>query len=289
MARNRINPQTPNYGRANFGQIAPYRDRAQEETDTLDEAQGALVPSAASQGTSALDQALKPRGAMFRQGASSGGIAPESRVPGKERGPMWSQPRPGPASTDMGGPTATRQSSLGEDVASGRAQFDGKNWQGVASTTDGGDFSRLSGFNATKFNDLGNATNDAMTSKYVFGRVASKYDPADPQALPKIVAELNSMGIPAQYDGKDAIDFGDGYGYIDVQQAWRPEGGGGPFDWMPKGGGTGGQMNPLSTALLPGAASGGLNIQSLLASGAIDPSDPLWAQILRNLQSGNSA
>lgn len=340
MARQRLhNPQTPNYGRADFGQISPYRDRAQEETDTLDESQGAVVPAASSQGTSALDAALKPRGAMFKGGArgvQNGGVMspPINRTPGGERGPMvntgaqggvgdtsaYFNPQAGTLSggrqidysglqKDYGwdrekvnstyGSLAgladdsgygRRQGSATADAApgaatGGKATFDGKNWQGVNSTTDGGDFSRLSGFNAEKFNDLGNATNDAMTSKYVFGRVASKYDPADPQALPQIVAELNSMGIPAQYDGKDGIDFGDGYGYIDVQQAWRAEGGGGPFDWMPKGA-AGGQAQPVMNALLPQAASGGTNLQSLLASGAVDPNDPLWAQILRNLQSG---
>lgn len=238
-------------------------------------------PAAASQSTSALDAALKPK-AFQRQTASdftsgrNGGVtggfdrAPQSTASPVERALMPSM----------------ANASASAAPAPSRPSFDGKNWQGVASTTDGGDFSRLSGFNSQKFGDLGNATGDAMTSKYVFGRVASKYDPADKDALPKIVAELNSMGIPAQYDGKDGIDFGDGYGYIDVQQAWRPEGGGGPFDWMPKGVGGQSMPSPLQNAILPGAADGGINIQSLLASGAVDENDPLWQRILKNLQQG---
>lgn len=340
FSNRRANPRQPNYGRANFGQISPYRDRAEDEEE-LAQGDFSPTPSAASQSTSALDAALRPK--MFQRvaGRVKAGAQELMRPPVTPDGQMGAA-APAPRHTSgpvdralMGGGYTPGQLSGGRSVdyaglqrdygwdqptvdqkygalgalgtpasfgnsgvmgpqggaPQGQASFDGKNWQGVTSTADGGDFSRLSGFDATKFGDTGNATGDALTSKYVFGRVASKYDPKDPDALPKIVAELNAQGIPAKYDGKDAIDFGDGYGWIDVQQKWVQGQGGGPWDWMPKGGAGGGGGvtpggNPLMSALMPNAATGGMNIQSLLASGAVDPNDPLWAQILRNLQAG---
>jgi hypothetical protein len=111
---------------------------------------------------------------------------------------------------------------------------------GVASTrvasTDPGSGSRgayrssLAGFDARKIDDP--SISDAMTSKYRAARIFQDYPPM-PESLPAVVDRLRAEGINATQTDFDKIDFGDGYGPIDVIQGAYP-GGGVAWQWLPR-------------------------------------------------------
>ena len=71
----------------------------------------------------------------------------------------------------------------------------------------------------------------AQTSKYRAARIFQDY-PAQPESLPAVVARLRAAGINAVQTSNDKIDFGDGFGPIDVIQGARPGGGDG-WQWLP--------------------------------------------------------
>lgn len=91
--------------------------------------------------------------------------------------------------------------------------------------------SMLAGFNHTKIDDP--TIRDAMTSKDVAARIFQDYPPM-PESLPAVVDRLRAQGINATQTDHDKIDFGDGYGPIDVIQGSRP-GGGVAWQWLPVG------------------------------------------------------
>lgn len=72
----------------------------------------------------------------------------------------------------------------------------------------------------------------AMTSKYEAARVFQNFKPM-PENLPAVVEELRARGINATQTDHDKIDFGDGYGPIDVIQGAYP-GGGVAWQWLPR-------------------------------------------------------
>lgn len=91
--------------------------------------------------------------------------------------------------------------------------------------------SKLAGFSHAKIDDP--TIRDAMTSKYVAARIFQDYPPM-PESLPAVVDRLKAQGINASQTDFDKIDFGDGYGPIDVIQGAYP-GGGVAWQWLPVG------------------------------------------------------
>jgi hypothetical protein len=90
---------------------------------------------------------------------------------------------------------------------------------------------KLAGFDHGKMDDP--TIRDAMTSKYVAARIFQDYPPM-PESLPAVVDRLKAQGINAKQTDFDKIDFGDGYGPIDVIQGAYP-GGGVAWQWLPVG------------------------------------------------------
>jgi hypothetical protein len=70
------------------------------------------------------------------------------------------------------------------------------------------------------------------TMKYTAARIFQDYPPM-PESLPAVVDRLRAVGINAQQTAFDKIDFGDGYGPIDVIQGAYP-GGGVAWQWLPQ-------------------------------------------------------
>lgn len=88
----------------------------------------------------------------------------------------------------------------------------------------------LAGFDCAK---LDNPTlPGAGTSKYRAARIFQDFKPM-PESLPAIVERLRAEGLNATQVSHDKIDFGDGYGPIDVIQGAYP-GGGVAWQWMPQ-------------------------------------------------------
>lgn len=88
----------------------------------------------------------------------------------------------------------------------------------------------LAGFDHVKIDNPD--IRDAMTSKYQASRIFQNFKPM-PENLPAVVAELRAQGFNATQTDHDKIDFGDGYGPIDVIQGSRP-GGGVAWQWLPR-------------------------------------------------------
>ena len=91
--------------------------------------------------------------------------------------------------------------------------------------------SRMGGFDHVKMDNP--SMQGAMTSKYKAARIFQDFPP-QPESLPAVVERLKAIGVNATHDGKDKIDFGDGYGQIDVIQGAYP-GGGVAWQWIPQG------------------------------------------------------
>ena len=91
--------------------------------------------------------------------------------------------------------------------------------------------SRLGGFDFRKMDDP--TMQGAMTSKYKAARIFQDYDPK-PESLPSVIEKLREQGVNATQISFDKIDFGDGYGAIDVIQGAYP-GGGVAWQWIPQG------------------------------------------------------
>lgn len=91
--------------------------------------------------------------------------------------------------------------------------------------------SRLAGFDFAKLDNPTMA--GAGTSKYIAARIFQDYPPM-PESLPAVVDRLKAQGINAKQTDFDKIDFGDGFGPIDVIQGAYP-GGGVAWQWLPVG------------------------------------------------------
>lgn len=90
---------------------------------------------------------------------------------------------------------------------------------------------KLAGFDFAKLDDP--SMHGAGTSKYMAARVFQDFPPM-PESLPAVVERLKAQGINARQTDFDKIDFGDGYGSIDVIQGAYP-GGGVAWQWLPVG------------------------------------------------------
>lgn len=88
----------------------------------------------------------------------------------------------------------------------------------------------LAGFDHVKLDNPD--IRDAMTAKYQAARVFQNFKPM-PESLPAVVEELRALGFNATQTDHDKIDFGDGYGPIDVIQGAYP-GGGVAWQWLPR-------------------------------------------------------
>lgn len=175
----------------------------------------------------------------------------DSGLPQSTASPVDKAPMPTPGGTS---PTTAASPS-----------FDGKNWTGY--TRPVGSTGVFTGFDQGKI-DNPSGYGDANTSKYAFARYASHYDPRDPDALAKIVADMQRDGFPVTFDGRDKLDFGDGYSDIDVLRNWEPGKGGDAWAWQP--GGDGFSAQPYNTA---GTVGSGGTAQALPidTGGGIDP------------------
>ncbi|MGD9906092.1 MAG: EF-hand domain-containing protein [Vicinamibacterales bacterium] len=96
--------------------------------------------------------------------------------------------------------------------------------------TPGAYRSSLAGFDARKIDDP--SIRDAMTSKYRAARIFQDYPPR-PESIPAVIERLKAEGINAVQTDHDKIDFGDGYGPIDVIQGAHA-GGGVAWQWLPR-------------------------------------------------------
>ena len=90
---------------------------------------------------------------------------------------------------------------------------------------------KLAGFDFAKLDDPG--MRGAGTSKYIAARIFQDYPPM-PESIPAVVERLKAQGLNARQTDHDKIDFGDGYGSIDVIQGAYP-GGGVAWQWLPVG------------------------------------------------------
>ena len=90
---------------------------------------------------------------------------------------------------------------------------------------------KLAGFDFAKIDDP--SMRGAGTSKYIAARVFQDFPPM-PESIPGVVERLKAQGINATQTDHDKIDFGDGYGPIDVIQGAYP-GGGVAWQWLPVG------------------------------------------------------
>ena len=91
--------------------------------------------------------------------------------------------------------------------------------------------SKLAGFDSAKIDDP--SLRGAGTSKYIAARIFQDFPPM-PESLPGVVERLKAQGLNARQTDFDKIDFGDGYGPIDVIQGAYP-GGGVAWQWLPVG------------------------------------------------------
>lgn len=101
---------------------------------------------------------------------------------------------------------------------------------GDPGVTRGAYRSSLAGFDFRKMDDP--SIRDAMTSKYRAARIFQDYPP-QPASIPLVIDRLKAEGINAVQTDFDKIDFGDGYGPIDVIQGAYP-GGGVAWQWLPR-------------------------------------------------------
>lgn len=99
----------------------------------------------------------------------------------------------------------------------------------TSSATPGMYRNMLRGFDFAKLDNP--SLPGAQTSKYRAARVFQDYFPQR-ENLPAVVARLQAQGINAVQTDHDKIDFGDGFGPIDVIQGSRPGGGDG-WQWLP--------------------------------------------------------
>lgn len=100
----------------------------------------------------------------------------------------------------------------------------------AASVAAGAYRSMLAGFDFTK---LENPTMPGgNTSKYKAARIFQDYPPR-PESIPAVIDRLRADGVNATQTDIDKIDFGDGYGPIDVIQGAYP-GGGVAWQWLPR-------------------------------------------------------
>lgn len=136
----------------------------------------------------------------------------------------------------------------------------------------------LEGYDYSRFgNPEGQGNN---TWKYKIGSVMSNYDPNDPQQVNAMIADLQSKGVPLQWDGKDKITFGpevtdengNQIGTIDIIRGAGAAGAG--WAWQPTGGdmqgatgsamGTGGDPYQTLSGLQAGAMQGDTYSQRVL-------------------------
>jgi hypothetical protein len=102
--------------------------------------------------------------------------------------------------------------------------------QPVPSASAGAYRSMLAGFD---FGKLDNPNGPGGgTSKYRAARIFQDYPPK-PESIPLVIDRLRAQGINATQTDIDKIDFGDGYGPIDVIQGAYP-GGGVAWQWLPR-------------------------------------------------------
>lgn len=100
----------------------------------------------------------------------------------------------------------------------------------TASGLTGAYRSMLAGFDFGKL-DNPNAPGGG-TSKYRAARIFQDYPPK-PESIPAVIDRLRAEGINVTQTDIDKIDFGDGYGPIDVIQGAYP-GGGVAWQWLPR-------------------------------------------------------
>lgn len=100
----------------------------------------------------------------------------------------------------------------------------------AASATTGAYRSMLAGFDFGKL-DNPNAPGGG-TSKYRAARIFQDYPPK-PESIPAVIDRLRAEGVNATQTDIDKIDFGDGFGPIDVIQGAYP-GGGVAWQWLPR-------------------------------------------------------
>lgn len=115
----------------------------------------------------------------------------------------------------------------------------------------------MPGWDQTKWADPNHTT-----IKYQAGRIFSQFDPNAIRANPApLLAALKSAGLNPTMIGDDKIDFGDGYGPIDVITS------GGQWAWQPTTGGPATAPQPVAPGV-PGGAATPSSLQSALYTAA---------------------
>lgn len=139
-------------------------------------------------------------------------------------------------------------------------------WSGSGSVTTRGNFGNLEGFDAGNFGDDG-----MQTAKYQAGRIFSRFNPDDANALNSILNDPEFKGLfpNARGVGPDKIDFGDGRPVDVIRGHGAP---GAKFSWQ-----------TMDDATVPGSIGG----RPLGLGGApvwLGQQSDLMAQILASLQ-----
>ncbi len=210
---------------------------------------------------------LAPTGIQKRFFNSSGRDNYASKSTDPNSLPQWMQDERNKPSQAID-PNAPKNSALSNAITKQGWGFDSRD--GGAADFDYtpmgmGDTSQFEGFNFDNRTER-----DLGSMKYVFAQAASNVDVTQPDSLSKVVANLNTMGIPAKLVPPDHIDFGLGEGPIDVIRGGNPEGGipNIAWQWLKEGGagnqgvpGFGGQpgTNMMGLDPLQGAITGGDN------------------------------
>lgn len=211
-----------------YNQIAPTRYKEGEGADAFQEwerQQRELEEQQKGYGTTTSPYASPQSPTTTTPTNTSGGSPSPTH---QEQGPVFS---PGAASTP-----STPSPAAAPPYNPNAPSFDGKSWTGYTAPSGQGNSDYFTGFNTDKIANPG-AHTDAQTSKYAFARYAQSYDPRDPASLGKIVEAMKRDGFPVNFDGRDKVDFGDGYGGIDVLRNWVDGKGGDAWAWQPGGGG----------------------------------------------------
>ena len=222
-----------------------------------------------------------------QQNGAPGAPPPAGRVPGQENygfgqnadGSSALGPNGSPALPPSTNP-ASGATSMGDPRSAASRAAAANGWTDIAGAetlTAGAHVGALEGFNTGGW---GSGERGSNTHKNTFGKLASRYDPMDPQSTQKLMADPDFMAFfpdakLIEHPNADMIDFGDGKP-VDVKRA-SVNGASPAWQWGVDAGGAGA---PGGAPGGPGAPPGAPGANGL----GQDPA--LAAQLMAALQGG---
>lgn len=305
-------PSAPNYGRAQRGQLSPFRDTAQRRHPAFEEEEEQAqqqAPDALAQAIYPQPQAAQAKPVFSKQktqpivdqarseaGSSSGALM-DATGPARRASASRMSASPGPltysASDSQGKLTSapSAASPLEQAIAPGGAGG-GAGYSLSGRGGSGGGSNQFTGFDF----DQSDANRDTgKSAKYAFADLAAQSGVAMPTtkadaeawARQYIVPGMNALGhevldvkgdkmLVRNWQGEGWVDFLVNADGANPQLAWQAEGGAGAAD-------------PLASAV--GGSAADPVAMTLAQQLGIDTSNPLWKQILDQLiadQSGQT-